>query len=661
MVVRPAWSLLPFALTLVAACRDRGAPASSPPAPPPPAPGATARPAAAVGPRLVILGFDGVDPQRLERLAREGRVPNVAKLGAAGYRGPLRSTNPPQSPVAWSAFATGLAAGEHGVFDFIGRNAATYLPEIATTRVTHAHVDADVVTPASAENLRRGDAFWDVIARAGVPAEALRVPYNYPPPADGATSFAGLGLPDARGINSSFTLLTSDAERAGAAPPAGGQVTLLTGPAAGPWQAMLEGPTIPVDRKREKTYTPVVVRRDGARLEVRAAGKAHLLAAGETSPYVPIEFSPTPALTVRATTRFTARTVSPSPEVYVEPLSIVPEAPYLPLASPPSFAVDLWKRFGPFKTVGWIDDTSGLGAGAMDDGQFLREALATMRLEGKVLDAALERRSSRLLVSVSVSPDRIGHMFFRYLDPVRPEHAADQSFVRGLDDSYVEMDRVVGEAVTRLAPSDTLVVLSDHGFTSFRRGFNLNTWLARNGFLAFNKGAKKSRELFADVDWSRTRAYALGTGSIWVNVRGREAKGIVDPDDASKVAQAIARKIVETKDGSAGRVVLAAYLGDDLYAGPERSAAPDVRVALAPGWRASWATSLGGAPDGLFDDNDKKWSGDHASARPEDVPGILVTNRPLKVKDPGIEDVAATAYGMMGVKPPAGLVGRALF
>jgi predicted AlkP superfamily phosphohydrolase/phosphomutase len=612
-------------------------------------------------PRLVVLGFDGVDPRRVDALVGKGRLPNLTALGARGYRGALRSTNPPQSPVAWATFATGTQAGTHGIYDFVGRNPATYFPEIATTRVRHAEVSGGEVAPAEAENLRKGDAFWDVIAREGIRARALRVPYNYPLPANGAKALAGLGAPDVRGINSSFTLLTTDAAKTSGSPPAGGQHALLEPLGADGFRAMIEGPTIKVEGARQKTYTPVTVTRAKGRVSVECAGARHDLGVGETSPYAAVEFVPAPGLHIRGVTRFTLRALEPL-EVYTEPLSLVPEAPYLGIANPMSFGIDLWKTLGPTKTVGWVDDTSGLSAGAMSETQFLREAFSTMKWEEQATLAALREGTDRVLISVFTSPDRIGHMFYRYFDPAHParEPKPDPALVRSLDDAYLEMDRIVGEVQKLLAPEDVLLVISDHGFASFRRGFNINTWLQKEGFLTLKPGVKTPRDFFADVDWARTRAYALGTGSIYVNLRGREAHGAVDPAHAAEVAQTIRQKLLAARDGKQ-RPVLAAYLADDVYGGPARGDAPDVRVALADGYRASWATSLGGCPKELFEDNARKWSGDHASMRPEDVPGILVASRAPVVADPGIEDVAATVYRFVGVSPPAGVAGRPWF
>jgi predicted AlkP superfamily phosphohydrolase/phosphomutase len=613
------------------------------------------------GPRLVILGFDGVDPRRVEKLVRNGSLKNISKLGATGHRGALRSTNPPQSPVAWAAFATGASPGQHGVFDFIGRDTRSYFPKIATTKIRHAEIAGDTLHPPVVENLRGGESFWDTIARAGVAVRTLSVPYSYPPPKGGARSLAGLGTPDVRGINSSFTLLVTDKVKAGGPPPPGGQFATLETLSDGKWRAMLKGPRIKVDGRPRVLQAPIVVSAAQGALTVELGGKKQTLQPGQTGGYVTISFVPSPKLTIKANTRITVRAAGGSPELYVEPLRIVPEAPYFPLSNPDSFAALLWKRAGPFKTVGWVHDTSALGADAMDEGQFLREAKATMLWREKATLASLEDNADRVLVSVFTAPDRIGHVFYRYFDKEHParDEAGAQKYGDSLDESYREMDRIIGEVQKKLKPEDTLLIMSDHGFGSFRRGFNINRWLLNEGYLALKPGVTKPRDFFMDVDWSKTKAYALGTGSIFINVRGREAQGIVEVPKAKVVAAEIANKIVSVQDGK-HQPIVNAYLGDDLYSGPHRPKAPDVRIAMSDGYRASWGTSLGGIGDVLFENNTKKWSGDHASAKPSDVPGILISNKKISVADPAIEDLSRTAFEFAKVKPTSINIGRNL-
>lgn len=658
----------PFLMVLTLACTEQSEPRHPPLAKPTgdsPPPSS----AAAVAGRLVILGFDGVDPVRVQRLIDRGKLPHIKKLGEAGHRGPLATTNPPQSPVAWAAFATGRPAGEHGVFDFIGRYPQNYFPKIATTKISHAEHAGGVTTPARAENLRRGDSFWDVIARAGHQVLVLSVPYAYPPPADGARALAGLGTPDLRGTNSTFTLLSADPKKASAAPPAGGVLGLLRKAGFGRWQGILTGPRITVEGKkgRVELVAAVTVRlaeKLANAVEVEVGDQRFVLGPQKRSRYLRISFSAPGLEPVLGATRVTYRRGAPKPELFFEPISLVPEAPYLPVSTPPSFATELWRDHGAFKTVGWVHDTSALGGSVITEKRFLADAQATMELRADVTAAALKKGEDKVVISVFTAPDRIGHMFYRYIDKKHsaPTPGDKARFAGALDRSYEWMDAIVGRLQKELAPEDTLVLMSDHGFGSYRRGFHLNRWLVQAGYLHLKPGVKVSARLFRGVDWSKTKAYALGTGSIFLNIEGREGKGIVPAKQAAGLARQISTELKGLKDGPVV-VVKEVFIGDELYAGPRRPDAPDLRVALAPGYRASWATALGGVPQGLFNNNTKKWSGDHASNHPDDVPGFVVASRPLGQgkTSPRIEDIAATAYAHCGMPVPAGVVGSSLF
>ncbi len=636
--------------------------------------------------RLVILGFDGVDPRRVQRLVDSGELPNIKSLGETGHVGPLRTTTPPQSPVAWAAFATGSAPGEHGVFDFIRREPKTYFPAIATVEITHAQISGDRVTPASARNRRRGMAFWDVLARAGVAAGALFVPYSYPLAKDGAEAIAGLGLPDARGINSSFTLLSARRTRLEGPPPAGGQFAELhpwktrSAGSGRSWHAEIAGPTVKKDGGRQRTWARVELTLRGKIFELTTVGPSgpttQSLKLGQTGEYVELTFLGAEPLKIVASTRFTPRIGGKDPELYVEPLSNLPGSPYLPVASSVAFGESIWRDHGPFKTVGWVHDTSGLGASAMAEEQFIGEAMATMKKKAEISLAAFGgaqdgdgQQGDDLFISVFTATDRIAHMFYNYLDKEHPRHPRNSRETRRfrgrfddvLDDAYRQMDVIIGKFVSRLAAADTLLVLSDHGFDSFRRGFNINAWLQKNGYLKLRPGGRlATARCFTDADWSATRAYALGTGGIFLNLRGREGQGIVAPGDAAALAREIADKLSRVRDGRTV-VVKETVVGDDLFAGPARADAPDLRVSLAPGYRASWATALCGIGNTLFEDNTKKWAGDHASSHAADVPGIIFSNRRIELSDPSIEDISRTAFDHFGIAPPANNIGRELF
>lgn len=617
--------------------------------------------------RLIILGFDGLDMRQVDRLMRRGQMPNLQRLGGKGHKGLLQTTNPPQSPVAWAAFATGAPAGEHGIFDFIGRDPQTYLPKIATTLIEPAQIANQNVTVAKAENLRHGASFWDVIADAGVPTYALQIPYAYPPPAQGgARQLTGLGTPDVRATNSTFTFLTSN-KATSEQNPAGGQMEYLE-PLHGmtneqqAWRAHLQGPRVSVEGVMMAPWVPVSVERipNSPTLHVDVGGHAVELKLHETSAYLPVAFAVSPNFTIAATTRLTLRTLQPDVEIYAEPLSMVPTKAYLPVSQPPQVAMDLWEHLGAYKTVGWLDDTSGFEADVMDGNQFIAEAMAHMAWQKARLLETLEAHTDKLVLAAMTAPDRLAHMFFRATDRRSRFRFLAKNFEDAIDASYRACDEIVGEVVQKMDASDVLLVMSDHGFEGFRRGFNVNRWLIQHGYMVLKPNVKIGRPFFQDVDWSKTRAYALGTGSIFLNLQGREGAGIVSVEQAPKLTKQIAQRLTQAMDGTVFAVA-AAYIGTEVYQGSQQSHAPDIRVALKDGYRVSWGTSLGGAAPTLFEDNTQKWSGDHASARPEDVPGILFSNRPIGVATPHIEDIAATAYRWTGVVAPSTVVGNPLF
>lgn len=184
---------------------------------------------------------------------------------------------------------------------------------------------------------------------------------------------------------------------------------------------------------------------------------------------------------------------------------------------------------------------------------------------------------------------------------------------------YENADRIVGEALAHIDRDAALFVISDHGVRAVQRTVDLNGWLIREGYLALEAGS-------GSIDWTRTRAYARGRAGVYLNLRGREANGIVDPGEASLLRTELARKLLGLRDETTGEVAIqSAYPASDLYQGPHLNAAPDVVIS---------------SPD------------------PALVPGVLFSNLKITVDDPGIEDMAPTALSLFGVQKPAGMEGR---
>ncbi|MEN6310299.1 MAG: alkaline phosphatase family protein, partial [Acidobacteriota bacterium] len=260
--------------------------------------------------------------------------------------------------------------------------------------------------------------------------------------------------------------------------------------------------------------------------------------------------------------------------------------------------------------------------------------------------------------------DSIQHMFLRYLDKSHPALKKPGQCglsAKVIEDLYVRMDGLVGRVRQALDAKSVLVVMSDHGFKSFRRGVNLNSWLLANGYMSLKDGRSASGEWFKDVDWDKTRAYALGLGGLYLNLRGREAQGTVAPGREEKALRAeLARKIAGLNDPAAGAVAVTnVYDKDAVYAGPYKDNAPDLIIGYNEGYRASWDGVTGIVNGIVFEDNAKAWSGDHC-IDPALVPGVLFSNLKIKSRGPSIMDIAPTALELFGLKPPAHMDGRSL-
>jgi predicted AlkP superfamily phosphohydrolase/phosphomutase len=184
--------------------------------------------------------------------------------------------------------------------------------------------------------------------------------------------------------------------------------------------------------------------------------------------------------------------------------------------------------------------------------------------------------------------------------------------------------------------------MSDHGFTSWRRSFNLNRWLEEAGYLVLKNPSQRGEGLLQDIDWTRTRAYALGLNGLYLNVKGRERFGIVAASDRDALAKEIQAALLEVIDPQLGtRAITAVFrpqAGDHPLRHPDRT--PDLIVGYAKGTRTSNFSALGGVPRVVMEDNLDLWSGDHCMD-PAAVPGVLLSNRPLRAKVTSLQDVSA--------------------
>lgn len=613
----------------------------------------------AVKKNVVVIGLDGLDATIVTNLLAAGELPHLSRLAAFGGFSRVGTTIPAQTPVAWSTFATGVNPGGHGIFDFIRRSPRTYLPDLSLNR----YEQKNAFMPPRAVNLRRGVPVWQVLSDAGIPSTIIRCPCTYPPDNFRGRMLSGMGVPDLRGGLGTPTFYSSaDDVRSGESEQA--VPIALNGNAAA--SAHVVGPRnprtgatveLPITFRAEPDRRRVVVLSDGdpAALEVRL---------GEWSDWLRVRFKMGLLQSVRGMVRFHLVSLEPVLEIYASPVNFDADAPLFPISSPAGYAQELASAIGTFYTTGMVEDHGGLANGRFDESAYLDQCTQVLRERERMLAYELERHHEGLLFCLFDTPDRIQHMFWRFREPAHPVNrlAPADGLERVIEDHYRACDAIVGRAMEAADDRTLFMVLSDHGFGSFQRGLNLNTWLHANGFLVLRKGihpGEETGDLLSHVDWSQTTAYALGLGSIYINAKGREQEGTVALADVSRVKAAIAGGLTGLIDADRGEVaVRGVALREDVYSGACMDEAPDLVVRFAAGYRASWSTALGGVPQSLFEDNTKKWSGDHI-VDPALVPGVLFMNE--KFRSGGhLVDLAPTILSALGVPKRTEMEGESL-
>ena len=613
--------------------------------------------------RVIVLGFDGMDYTLTKEMMADGRLPHLARLAAQGTFQPLGTSTPPQSPVAWSNFITGMDAGGHGIFDFIHRDPKTMIPYLSTSRPEPSDKKIESgeyefpLTADKMELLRFGTPFWEVLEKKGIPTTIMRMPANFPPSGTATRELSGMGTPDIIGSYGTFSYYTSDAGAFEGKDVSGGKVYGVS-PAGGVVHGTLYGPKNPFLVKSQDTSTDFTVYIDAQEpvAKIAVGDEERVLKVGEWSDWVPVTLKFIPTQAVRVICRFYLKEVRPVFGLYVTPLNLDPTKPAMPISTPASFAAKLASATGPFYTQGMPDDTKAFANGVFSADEFLAQAEMAQAEAARQYRYVLSRFQDGLLFYYFGHSDQVSHMMWRSMDPQHPAYkASDARFKNVIPDLYRSLDDIVGATMEQMDSKTTLVVMSDHGFTSWRRAFHLNTWLKENGYLVVrDPNLKDDPGLFANVDWNRTRAYALGLNGLYINLRGREKWGVVDPEDRLRLMKEIIDKLTKTVDPKTGKIaVTSVFRRDDYKNKGHVEIGPDLIVGYAKGVRGSNESALGKVPPEVFTDNTEEWSGDHCMD-PDSVPGILVTSRPLKKPVARLQDLAAAILAEFGIEnfPP---------
>jgi predicted AlkP superfamily phosphohydrolase/phosphomutase len=588
--------------------------------------------------KLIFLGLDGFDPVLAERFMDEGKLPNLSRLRAEGGYRRLRTTFPALSPVAWSTFATGVNPAKHNIFDFLNRDLKSYIPELSSSRVRGPERWLRIgrwsmpLSRPRVELRRKSTPFWKILGDHAIGSTILRVPITFPPDDFKGRLLSAMSTPDLRGTQGSFSWFTT---RAGDFSGEGGSRYVLERVGGGV-AGELEGP--------DHLTTPFRI--IAGRLEI--GGATYPIKPGEYTPWIHVSFRKTHGIV-----RFLLTETGDETTLYATPVQIDPENPALPISQPRYYAIYLSKLLGPFATIGMAEDTWALNEGVIDEDAFLKQADEIKQERERMFFNALEKTRRGVVACVFDTSDRVQHMFYRYL-----ENRAHGSHADVIERMYRDMDRIVGETLKYVDDRTSLLVLSDHGFRSFRRGVNLNSWFRDNGYLTL-KG--ESGKYFEGVDWSQTRAYTMGLGGLYLNLQGRESCGTVPPREAETLKRELIDKLTGLRDPETGEVAIRrVYASSHIYKGPYLDAAPDLIVGYADGYRTSWDAAVGRTSAAVFEDNNKAWSGDHC-VDPLLVPGVLFSNRKVNAEDPGIEDMAPTALDLFGVPRPAWMEGQSVF
>lgn len=562
-------------------------------------------------------------------------------------------------------------------------------------------------------NVVQVPSYWDLAAEAGVKSVALDAAeaFDHHSPA-GAKVLHGLGLPDARGKIGQWAIYTSDPEefkRDGRDTTTAGTVYRVD-PYDGVIEAKVHGPdnfwlkqklqaelaelkasgtvggrltelSTQLDQlKKEPLTLPMRVTLEGDGARVRIGEQEQSVKVGQWSDWYELSFDMNWLLKVKAVTRVRLVSVEPNFELFLDVLHVDPRDPpfWQSISSPHGFAAELASSCGLYETYGWPTLTMPFKDEEIEPEVLLEDVEFNMGWRERLTHEMLGRDDWRSLTAIFSTTDRVQHMCYQFYDETHPLHdpkvaAREMEFFgertklsQAIPAIYRQMDRVIGDVLAKLRPDDTLFVVSDHGFHSFRRQVHLNNWLAENGYLALKPGLNaKTDEFLLFIDWANTRAYSVGLGFVYLNLKGREPKGVVDPREADALVKEISDKLMAATDADGTRFVKEVYVTKELHSGSALPIEPELVLGFAPPYRIGWSTSTGGlltvdeggvrVPGPVCTDNDSNWSGDHVSMALGEVAGVFFSNRKVTVPEAGVRalQIAPTVLALLGVPVPA--------
>jgi predicted AlkP superfamily phosphohydrolase/phosphomutase len=586
--------------------------------------------------RTIIVGFDSFAPGTFERLLEQGKMPNLAKFANAGGYSRLEVCSPPQTEVSWTSIATGVDPGSHGIFDFVHRDPATYIPYVSLLPTRISAVGEQFIPPYTTQTL------FHEAADMGFPSTALWWPALFPArPEYPVGTIPGLGTPDIRGQLGVGIQMTSEPSEKKKT-----QVLKLESAGRGKFNGSLEGPKTKTKDGIKPVLLPLtvdVLDESSVRLTL---GKQRLdLKLGQWSPILEVQFQAGFMSTIHAITQVILTEVKGRVSLYFLPLQIHPLHSPWHYATPTSLVKDAWNGAGPFLTLGWPQDTNALEDGCITDEQFLSLCDSIFESRKRIFYRRLDGFKEGVLSGIFDCLDRVQHMFLR-----------DRTDI--VQDWYLKLDGFVGDVQGRIdrlgLQKYRYMVMSDHGFTTFEHKVHVNHWLVQNGYMTLTDPSGND---LSKVDWSRTRAYALGLNSLYLNVAGREGQGIVQAAELESLLEEIRTKLLDWRTPNGETVMTRVIPKHEAFTGPYARLGPDLVLGYAPRYRASSETGLGKIGATSLEANTDHWGADHCIDS-QAVPAVLFANRDV-VNMPGLSfrDMPFLALGkhldQSYIKPPS--------
>ncbi len=634
------------------------------------------------GKKVIVIGFDGMDPRLAEKMMAAGKLPNLNRLRSQKGYSVLGTSIPPQSPVAWANFINGAGPGSHGIFDFIHRDperqaypffaAAETVEGEGYLEVGDHKIQLDFWPfnhkPAKTVLKRQGIPFWDYLDEAGIESTFYDLPSNYPPSPSkygNHRCLSGMGTPDLLGTYGTYQHFAEDGPFNTKSEGGGKRskiyfendtsrpVTLL-----GPKNTLLKDPkpaTIDFIVHRDRSAQAAVI-------EIQ--NQTVILEKGMWSRWIKLDFElSTPAIVpdkdVNGICRFYLQEIAPNFRLYATPINADPRDPAIQITEPPEFCQEIANKLGLFYTTGFQEDHKALSNKVFSDDEFVHQAEYVLQERINLLNYALEDFADGLLFFYFSSTDLQSHMLWWDTDAKHPyrSEAEAQKYFRHLQDLYGRMDALVGDLLKRYGDNAHIIIMSDHGFSNFKRQFNLNTWLRDNGYL----GPPDCTSVMTNADWSKSRAFGLGINGLYVNLKGREHYGIVEPgQEKDQLLDELVTKLEGVRDKDGRKAIRKVHRTDRAYSGPALKYAPDLIIGYSRDYRGSWKTALGDITDEILLDNDSAWAADHCMDASE-VPGVLFSNKPIATSDPSLVDLAPSILTEFGLKIPSTMVGRNIF